>query len=240
MPIAGRITFTKCLTPISSFPLLIPSFARIMYIRHEGLCMLRRTVIYLVIVVGGFPFAASSSASERGHIDATPPLHAPCSVLAAEPCIPFCGVFNDGPCIPEIADAYGQNLQVTIRSQPAHDDATKYQKPDHDLNTIGDLFAALRSCWSPPAPDAAREGMQISVLFSFNKSGVMIALPRVTFATPGTPADVRDAYLKSIKASLNGCSPFKFTVELGDNIAGRPIMIRYVDNRDFGKQPSAR
>jgi hypothetical protein len=240
MPIAGRITSTKCLTPISSFPLLIPSFTRIIYMPHEGLCMLRRTVIHLIIVVGGFPFAASLSASERGHIDATPPLHAPCSVLAAEPCIPFCGVFNDGPCIPEIADAYGQNLQVTIQSQPSHDDATKYQKPDHDLNTIGELFAALRSCWSPPAPDAAREGMQISVLFSFNKSGVMIALPRVTFATPGTPADVRDAYLKSIKASLNGCSPFKFTVELGDNIAGRPIMIRYVDNRDFGKQPSAR
>ena len=207
---------------------------------HEGLCMLRRTVIYLVIVVGGFPFAASSSASERGHIDATPSLHAPCSVLSGEPCTPFCGVFNRGPCIPEIADAYGQNLQVTIQSQPSHDDATKYQKPDHDLNTIGELFAALRSCWSPPAPDTAREGMQMSVLFSFNKSGVMIAPPRVTFATPGTPADVRDAYLKSIKASLNGCSPFKFTVGLRDNIAGRPIMIRYVDNRDLKKQSGAR
>ena len=127
-----------------------------------------------------------------------------------------------------------ENLQVTIQSQPSHDDATKYQKPDHDLDTIGDLFAALRSCWSPPAADAAREGMQMSVLFSFNKSGVMIAPPRMTFATPGTPADVRDAYFKSINASLNGCAPFKFTVGLGDNIAGRPIMIRYVDNRDLG------
>jgi len=240
MPIAGRITFTKCLTPISSFPLLIPSFTRIMYIPHEGLCMLRRTVIYLVIVVGGFPFAASSSASERGHIDATPSLHAPCSVLSGEPCIPFCGVFNSGPCIPEIADAYGQNLQVTIQSQPSHDDATKYQMPDHDLDTIGDLFAALRSCWSPPPADVAREGMQMSVLFSFNKSGAMIAPPRMTFATAGAPADIRNTYLKAINASLGGCEPFKFTAGLGDAIAGRPIMIRYVDNRDLEKQSGAR
>jgi hypothetical protein len=40
---------------------------------------------------------------------------------------------------------YGENLQVTIQSQPSQDDATKYQKPDHDLNTIGDLFAAIFS-----------------------------------------------------------------------------------------------
>jgi hypothetical protein len=91
---------------------------------------------------------------------------------------------------------------VTIQSQPSHDDATKYQKPDHDLDTIGDLFAALRSCWSPPPADAARQGMQMSVLFRFKKSGAMIAPPRMTFVTQGAPADIQDAYLKSINASL--------------------------------------
>jgi hypothetical protein len=121
-------------------------------------------VIYLIIAGASFAFTALSSAGKRRHIDAMPSLHAPCSVLSGEPCTPFCGVFNQGPCIPEIADAYGENIQVTIQSQPSQDDATKYQKPDHDLNTIGDWFAALRSCWSPPAADAAREGMQMSVL----------------------------------------------------------------------------
>ncbi len=146
--------------------------------------MLRRMVICLIIVGAGAPFAASSSARERRHIDATPFWHAPCSALSGEPCTPStCSVFNHGPCIPEIDYPYGENLQVTIQSQPSQDDATKYQKPDHDLNTIGDLFAALRSCWSPPPVDAAREGMQMSVLFSFKKSGAMIAPPRMTFAT---------------------------------------------------------
>src|SRR4051794_35428845 len=143
--------------------------------------------------------AAPAHAQRRHQIDATPFSHAPCSVLSGEPCTPsFCSVFNNGPCIPELDYPYGENLQVTIQSQPSQDDATKYQKPDHDLNTIGDLFAALRSCWSPPAADAAREGMQISVLFSFNKSGLMIAPPRMTFATQGASADIRNTYLKAI------------------------------------------
>ena len=83
-------------------------------------------------------------------------------------------MFNHGPCIPEIDYPYGENLQLTVESVPPQDDAAKYQKPDHDLDTIGDLFAELRSCWSPPPADAAREGMQMSVRFSFKRSGEII------------------------------------------------------------------
>jgi hypothetical protein len=203
--------------------------------------MIQRMVSCLIIVGACAGFAASSSARERRQINAMPFSHAPCSVLSGEPCIrSICSVFKHGPCIPEIDYPYGENLQVTIQSQPSQDDATKYQKPDHDLNTIGDLFAALRSCWSPPAADAAREGMQMSVLFSFKKSGVMIATPRVTFATQDAPADVRNSCLKTINASLTGCEPFKFTAGLADAIVGRPIMIRYVDNRDLEKQSGVR
>lgn len=199
--------------------------------------MLRRILLLLIVMVIVAVFADASIARQRRHIDATPFSHAPCSVLSGEPCTPsFCSVFNHGPCIPEIDYPTGENLQLTIQSEPAHDDAAKYQKPDHDLGTIGDLFAALRSCWSPPPVDAAREGMQMSVKFSFKRSGEMIAAPRLTYATPGAPAELRDTYLKAIDASLGGCTPLSFTKELGGAIAGRPIMIRYVDNRTLQKQ----
>jgi hypothetical protein len=118
---------------------------------------------------------------------------------------------------------------------PSGGDAAKYVKPDHDLETIGDLFAALRSCWSPPPTDVAREGMQMSVRFSFKRSGEIIAAPRVTYATAGATADTRSAYLKAINASLNACVPLKFTSGLGGALAGRPIAIRYVDNRKLEK-----
>ena len=161
----------------------------------------------------------------------------PAACSTAQPCTPsFCSVFNHGPCIPEIYYPYGQNLQLTIQTVPPQDQAAKYRKPDHDLDTIGDLFAALRSCWSPPPADTAREGMQMSVRFSFKRSGEIIGAPRVTYATAGVPADTRATYLKAINASLNACLPLKFTGGLGGALAGRPIAIRYVDNRDLGKQ----
>jgi hypothetical protein len=80
--------------------------------------------------------------------------------------------------------------------------------------------------------------MQVSVRFSFKKSGEMIAQPQLTFATQGAPADTRTAYLKAINSSLDGCLPLKFTGNLGGALAGRPIAIRYVDNREL-KQTSS-
>jgi hypothetical protein len=196
--------------------------------------MLRLIAICLI----GMTVAISAAdARPRRQIDATPFSHAPCSVLDGQPCTPsFCSVFNHGPCIPEIDYPYGENLQLTIETVPPQDQAAKYQKPDHDLDTIGDLFAELRSCWTPPPADQAREGMQMSVRFSFKRTGEIIATPHLTFATSGVPADTRATYLKAINASLDACVPLKFTGGLGGALAGRPIAIRYVDNRDLGKQ----
>jgi hypothetical protein len=199
--------------------------------------MLRRIIIGLVFVVAGIAVAGGADARPRHQINPTPFSHAPCSVLDGQPCTPsFCSVFNHGPCIPEIDYPYGENLQLTIQSVPPQDDAAKYQKPDHDLDTIGDLFAALRSCWTPPLADAAREGMQMSVRFSFKRSGDIIGAPRLTYATEGISADTRATYLKAINASLDACVPLKFTDGLGGALAGRPIAIRYVDNRELGQQ----
>jgi len=76
----------------------------------------------------------------------------------------------------------------------------------------------------------------MSVRFSFKRSGEIIASPRMTYSTEGVSTDTRATYLKAINASLNACVPLKFTGGLGGALAGRPIAIRYVDNRDLGKQ----
>jgi hypothetical protein len=198
-------------------------------------------MLRLVVVIAGVLLLTSVSASHadarrRHQINPIPFSHEPCSVLDRRPCTPtYCGMFNHGPCIPEIDYPYGENLQLTIQTVPAREDEEKYRRPDHDLDNIGDLFAELRSCWSPPAPDVAREGMQMSVRFSFKRSGEMIGPPRITFATAGVPADTRETYLKAINASLEACIPLKFTDGLGGALAGRPIAIRFVDNRELSK-----
>ena len=197
--------------------------------------MLRRVVLPFGLVTAALVVAGAGDGRRR-QINPIPFSHEPCSVLSHRPCTPtYCSPLQPGPCIPEIFYPNGENLQVTIQTVPAKEDEDKYVRPDHDLDTIGDLFAALRSCWSPPPADVAREGMQMSVRFSFKKSGEMIGPPRMTFSTAGTPADVRATYLKAINASLDACIPLKFTDGLGGALAGRPIAIRYVDNRDLGK-----
>jgi hypothetical protein len=199
--------------------------------------MLRRVAIGFIVVVAGLAIAGRADARRWHRINATPFFHAPCSVLSHHPCTPyFCSVLSHGPCIPEIDYPYGENLQLTVESKPAEEEAQRYQKPDHDLDNIGDLFAALRSCWRPPQTDSAKEGMQMTVRFSFKRSGDLIGPPRLTFATSGVPAEVRETYLKAINDSIDACVPLKFTGNLGGALAGRPIAIRYVDNREFDKQ----
>jgi hypothetical protein len=203
--------------------------------------MLQRLFAIILLALGLAAIGPAQAWRPRHHIDATPFAHAPCSVLAHHPCTPsFCSVLSHGPCIPEIDYPYGENLQLTIESVPPDDDKPKYARPDHDLDTIGDLFAELRSCWSPPPKDAAKAGMQMTVRFSFKRDGGIIAAPRMTFATTGVPADTRETYLKAINASLAACEPLKFTGALGGALAGRPIAIRYVDNRLLQQQPATR
>jgi hypothetical protein len=196
-----------------------------------------RYIGFGLIAVAGLIVAGTASARHRHQINPIPFSHSPCSVLDGRPCTPsFCSVFNHGPCIPDIDYPYGENLQLTIQTEPSQEDAAKYQKPDHDLDTIADLFAELRSCWSPPPADAARANMQMSVRFSFKRSGEIIASPRLTYATAGVSTDTRATYFKAITTSLDACMPLKLTSGLGGAIAGRPIAIRYVDNRELGKQ----
>ena len=49
----------------------------------------------------------------------------------------------------------------------------------------------------------------------------------------GVSASTRDTYLRAINASLDDCLPLQFTKGLAGALAGRPISIRYVDNREL-------
>jgi hypothetical protein len=173
-----------------------------------------------------------------------PSLHSsyPCSVLGHRPCIPYgtyCSIFSHRPCLPDIDFPIGQTLQLTITS------ATDGNTPDapaerntagslpRDLNTIRDVFSALRTCWVPPGKDAARSGTQITLRLSFNSHGGMISEPRTTYVTRDTPPDVRQVYWDAATAALKRCTPLQFTDGLGGALAGRPFAIRFIDDRSF-------
>ena len=184
-----------------------------------------------------------------GELDAlgAGPAAAQCSVFSRHPCVPnVCSVFSRHPCVPEPVYPFGEDLRLTIVSTASDKKVDSADVAagsgsaaegtgadgEHRLDTIRDMFDALRACWVPPPQDEARPGMQMSVRLSFKRSGQMIGAPRVTYASPDAPPAARDMYHDAIMAALERCMPLRFTPGLGGAVAGRPIAIRYVDNRN--------
>lgn len=158
------------------------------------------------------------------------PLRGPsvCGVFGHQPCVPsFCGVFNHGPCVPEFLPPIGQDLRLTIESRNVEHGG----KPAAPVDSIRDLFAALRLCWEPPGRDQARTDMQMTVRLSFRRDGGVIGTPRITYATADADDATRQAYWHAITAALDRCTPLMLTAGMAGALAGRPIAIRYIDNR---------
>ena len=109
--------------------------------------------------------------------------------------------------------------------------ADDHKADDRPLDSIRDMFTALRGCWVPPPKDEARHGMEYTIRFSFKRDGEMIAPPRVTCASHDAPAQVRDIYRDAIDAALKRCVPLHFSEAMGEAVAGHPIAIRFVDDR---------
>jgi hypothetical protein len=186
-----------------------------------------------------------------------------CRVFGRHPCAPapsLCGVFSHGrPCLNDLYPPIGQDLRLTITSTDDNDprgkgaakppDAVKTAASDDapnaesksdgstEVNTINAMFAALRACWVPPPRDEARHGMQYTVRFAFKRDGDLIAPPRVTYTSHDAPTEVRDVYRDAVNAALTRCTPMHFSARMGEAVAGRPIAIRFVDDRMLGDEP---
>jgi hypothetical protein len=145
-----------------------------------------------------------------------------------------CGVFHRGPCFPRYLPPIGQDLRLTIVST---DDAARDDTPGagadaaHALDTIRDMFAALRRCWVPPPKNEARHGMEYTIRFAFKRDGEVIAPPRVTYASHDAPSETRNVYRNAVDGALKRCTPLHFSEGMGGAVAGRPIAIRFVDDR---------
>ena len=163
------------------------------------------------------------------------PCRAVCSVFSHHPCVYYpyhqvCSVFRPRACTPEPLFPLSEQLQLTINSSdtaPAPEPAPEPKK----LNTIRDVFAALRRCWVPPAEDQISPGLQLSVRLSFKRNGEPFGEPRLTYVTPGISQRDRQTFWEAVQATLHRCEPLAFSSTLGGALAGRPFAIRFVDNR---------
>jgi hypothetical protein len=69
---------------------------------------------------------------------------------------------------------------------------------EHALDSIRDMFAALRACRVPPLKDEARHGMEYTIRFALKRDGTMIAAPRMTYSSHEVSAATRDVYRDAI------------------------------------------
>jgi hypothetical protein len=171
-----------------------------------------------------------------------PPAASPCNLLSGEPCHPsFCDVFHSSPCFPQYLPPIGEDLYLTIVSSEDNESSrqpaagTDKSAEDKPLDSIGAMYAALRACWVPPPKDAARHGMEYTIRFAFKRDGEIVAPPRVTYASHDAPTEVRDIYRDAVNAVLTRCTPLHFSDGMAGAVAGRPIAIRFVDERGTEK-----
>jgi hypothetical protein len=194
----------------------------------------------------GLAFGVTGQARAQLHL---PPAEAPCSVLSSRPCHPsFCGVFHRGPCFPQYLPPIGEDLRLTITSTDDNDPSGKSDNAgkggagtdqngantggeNPTLDSLSAMYAALRACWVPPPKDTARHGMEYTVRFAYKRDGEIVAPPRVTYATHDVPEEVREVYRDAVDMALARCTPLHFSAGMGGAVAGRPIAIRFVDDR---------
>lgn len=156
-----------------------------------------------------------------------------CGILDGPSCTPNRCTSLDSGCLAHAQLSISEGLRLTLGTRAGAD----AKKPDGELNTLRDLFAALRACWAPPPAENAHRGMQMSMRFSLSREGRLIGPPRVTFATREVSQRTRDLYRDAMAQSLQGCMPFPLTNEFAGAIAGRPIVIRIIDDREATGRP---
>jgi hypothetical protein len=103
--------------------------------------------------------------------------------------------------------------------------------PIYSTREIG---SALLACWSRPA---GADDMGVTLRFALRRDGTVIAMPRVTFRTPGGDRVIKEAFVSSALETVNKAVPLAIAPELGEIIAGKPLTVVFSDGVDVRISP---
>ncbi len=94
------------------------------------------------------------------------------------------------------------------------------------LDSLKEIFVRLHACWKPP-PLSAANPIDITVVVSFNREGVILGHPRITYESEQASDNDRLQYRIAVMETLQRCTPLPFTEGLGGAVAGRPLAIPF-------------
>ena len=73
----------------------------------------------------------------------------------------------------------------------------------------------------------AANPIDITVIVSFNREGVILGHPRITYESEQASDNDRLQYRIAVMETLQRCTPLPFTEALGGAVAGRPLAIPF-------------
>jgi hypothetical protein len=115
--------------------------------------------------------------------------------------------------------------------------AASAQAEPPQVNTIRDVFAMLRTCWKPPPASRAHPGIDITVIFSFNRDGEILGHPKITYESEQADDNDRLMYRIAVMEALQRCTPMPFTESMAGAVAGRPFTVQF-HNKKPPPQPA--
>jgi len=176
-----------------------------------------------ILLAGALLVALSATGQARAQAIFQSSPSPPCGVSSAAPCQPAgCGIFHDRPCFPDYGPPVGET---------SWDRLPRERRDEGQLiNTLHDLFRALRVCWLPPPPEKSRPGMEYTIRFAFKSNGELMAPARMTYSTHGVSEEVRNIYQQAAEAALRRCTPMHFSSGMAGAIAGKSIAFRFIDS----------
>ena len=107
------------------------------------------------------------------------------------------------------------------------------------LDTIRDVVLKLHSCWKPP-PLSQANPIDITVIVSFNRAGVILGHPRISYESEQASDNDRLQYRIAVMETLQRCTPLPFTEALGGAVAGRPFAIPFRNTKYPPRNPEKR
>jgi hypothetical protein len=117
---------------------------------------------------------------------------------------------------------------------PADAGLTSSQPPattDKVIDSPREIGPRIVACWKPP-PLGEDTTHQITIRMEFARDGSIFGEPRVTYIDAGSGNGARQALEDSVHAALRQCTPLHFSRSFGANMAGYPIIIRFISSRD--------
>ena len=100
-----------------------------------------------------------------------------------------------------------------------------------ELDTIADIYAAIRACWKAPKISGPAE---LTVRLSFTRDGKILGKARVTYENKTIPVENRLRFRIAVMDAFKRCTPISFSPDLGDAVAGKPFNFRFRSNSGLG------